>query len=340
MPSHDKFDADLLAATSVATSGEGSPELPEILRRIEALLQRSDTDLMTSTSLRMAFSSSPHTKNTQTVANNLLRTSSDRLSIHVDECQYISGNDPFDLYAGLWDAYLADNGQFPVEGTFPLQDMQWKHTRAFMAFSTKEVSWLLVDISLSQQPAAMGATRPASITLYCSQAGVAAKAAQWVGVKLNLAKKRSGSPLKDVEIDVKQWQEVVVPNTSALGLLGAAITAAFIARHESLETLNGNVDEITPKLRIACAQELEQRCAQKCGDRSDGKSLYARIQTILNSTQESVAGEATFNESPKQTATAVSLPKSKRLMKGKWTPSEEQQLISMRAEGRTWEQSR
>jgi hypothetical protein len=207
-----------------------------------------------------------------------------------------------------------------------------------MAYSTIDVPWLLVDISLGPQPVALSRTRQASITLYSSQAGVAAKAGQWIGVNINLARKRSGSPLKDVDIDVEQLQEVVVSNTATLGLLGAVITAAFITRHDNLEILNGNKEEVTAKLRIACAQELEQRYLQRCGDQWDTKPLHSRIQALLDGTQDSASSVALpSKEPPKPTAAVGSLPAKKpRLFKGPWHPAEEQSLIDMRHKGKTW----
>lgn len=78
----------------------------------------------TAASLRMAFSSSPHPKNTVQVANELMRPASDRQTFYTEACRYPGGNDPFSLADLLWDSYLTDTGKPPAADVFPLQGLQ------------------------------------------------------------------------------------------------------------------------------------------------------------------------------------------------------------------------
>lgn len=92
--------------------------------------------------------------------------------------------------------------------------------------------------------------------------------------------------MKDVLFQAELIQEVVVPNTAGLGFLGAAVVAALISRHDSLEILHNNRPDIAYQVRVACAQQLQQQCARICGDIWTQTTLASRVQKLLRPPSE------------------------------------------------------
>ncbi|KAJ8115184.1 hypothetical protein OPT61_g3102 [Boeremia exigua] len=169
-----------------------------------------------------------------------------------------------------------------------------------------------------------GLARVNAVILYSCKAGVAAKASNWIGVNLDLAKKRHSSPLKDATLDL-HMQEVVVPNTADLGLLGAVVTAALITRHGSLDILQGESEDTVMKLRLSCAQELEQKVVQRPGNSWKAGGLSVRINIMLSRKEQEVGLDDKLLKGAKTRTPQTTAP----------TPL----TNIMRKEGKTWDQA-
>jgi hypothetical protein len=313
--------------------------LEVVLADIEGMIHRLVHDHKpTAASLRMAFSSSPHPKNTVQVANELMRPMSDRQAVYTEACRYLDGNDPFSLTDLLWDSYLADTGKPPVVGAFPLQDMQWRHSRVFMAFGTVDVPWCLVDVQLGAQPSSLSVRRRASVAVYSSRGIISSKVRKWIGVTLNLAKKRRDSPIRDVDIEVERIQEYYLPSADGVGLLAAAVVAAFISRHESLDPLQRDAN-LRSTMRLACAQGLQQVYAEACGDLRSTKTLADRVKSLLRLEvgQSSPTTSRATNTTKRGNQKIAPMALMTDAKTSRWTPVEEKNLIDMRRNGESWE---